>query len=89
MISAPALSWLGHSLHGTTARYLLALSLVSLITLGVWAFTVGPLGNDLIAIRDDETAAQIIGVPVLKTKLVAFALSSAIIGVAGFLWAFT
>lgn len=51
VISAPALSWLGHSLHGTTARYLLALSLVSLITLGVWAFTVGPLGNDLIAIR--------------------------------------
>lgn len=27
--------------------------------------------------------------PVLKTKLVAFAVSSAIIGVAGFLWAFT
>lgn len=89
VISAPALSLLGYSLDTTTARYLLALSLVTLITLGVWAFTQGPLGNDLIAIRDNETAAQIIGVPVLKTKLVAFAVSSAIIGVAGFLWAFT
>ncbi|WP_054006588.1 branched-chain amino acid ABC transporter permease [Cypionkella psychrotolerans] len=89
VISAPSLSWLGYSFDSTTARYLLALSLVTLITLGVWAFTHGPLGNDLIAIRDNETAAQIIGVPVLKTKLVAFAVSSAIIGVAGFLWAFT
>ncbi|MFC3183176.1 branched-chain amino acid ABC transporter permease [Cypionkella sinensis] len=89
VISAPGLSLLGHSLDSTTARYLLSLSLVTLITLGVWAFTHGPLGNDLIAIRDNETAARIIGVPVLKTKLVAFAISSAIIGVAGFLWAFT
>ncbi len=89
VISAPSLSWFGYSLDSTTARYLLALSLVSLITLGVWAFTAGPLGNELIAIRDNETAAQVIGVPVLKTKLVAFAVSSAIIGVAGFLWAFT
>ena len=30
-----------------------------------------------------------IGVPVLRTKLTAFALSSAIIGLAGVLWAFT
>ncbi|OYU40794.1 MAG: branched-chain amino acid ABC transporter permease [Pseudorhodobacter sp. PARRP1] len=89
VISSPSLTLLGYNLDGTTARYLLALSLVTLITLGVWAFTNGPLGNDLIAIRDNETAAQIIGVPVLKTKLVAFAISSAIIGVAGFLWAFT
>lgn len=47
------------------------------------------MGCELIAIRDNEVAAHIIGVPVLKTKLVAFAVSSAIIGVAGFLWAFT
>ncbi len=38
--------------------------------------------------RDNETAARIIGVPVLKTKLLAFAVSSFIIGVAGALWAF-
>ena len=47
------------------------------------------VGRTLIAVRDNETAARVIGVPVLRTKLVAFALSSAIIGVAGVLWAFT
>jgi branched-chain amino acid transport system permease protein len=40
-------------------------------------------------VRDNETLARVIGVPVLKTKLVAFALSSAIIGIVGALWAFT
>ncbi|TIR13920.1 MAG: branched-chain amino acid ABC transporter permease, partial [Mesorhizobium sp.] len=40
------------------------------------------------AIRDNDTAARIIGIPVLKTKLLAFAISSFIIGVAGVIWAF-
>ena len=38
--------------------------------------------------RDNETRRAIIGVPVLQTKLLAFAISSFIIGVAGVLWAF-
>ncbi|TIW43821.1 MAG: branched-chain amino acid ABC transporter permease, partial [Mesorhizobium sp.] len=45
-------------------------------------------GRNFIAIRDNETAARIIGIPVLKTKLLAFAISSFIIGVAGVIWAF-
>ena len=49
----------------------------------------GPFGANMIAVRDNETAARVIGVPVLRTKLLAFALSSAIIAVAGVLWAFT
>lgn len=88
IISAPALNLFGISLDGTEGRYLLALTTVSLVTLLAWALTQGPFGADLIAIRDNETAARVIGVPVLRTKLVAFALSSAIIGLAGVLWAF-
>ena len=49
----------------------------------------GPFGANMIAVRDNETAARVIGVPVLRTKLLAFALSSAIIAIAGVLWAFT
>ena len=45
-------------------------------------------GRNFIAVRDNETAARIIGVPVLRTKLLAFGVSSFIIGVAGVLWAF-
>lgn len=89
IISAPRMSLLGFSLDSTEGRYLLALTTVSLITLAVWALTSSPFGANLIAVRDNETAARVIGVPVLHTKLVAFALSSGIIGVAGVLFAFT
>jgi branched-chain amino acid transport system permease protein len=46
-------------------------------------------GRHFIAVRDNEVAARIIGVPVLRTKLLAFAISSFVISIAGVLWAFT
>jgi len=39
-------------------------------------------------VRDMDTAAAVIGIPIARTKLLAFALSSFIIGIAGALWAF-
>jgi branched-chain amino acid transport system permease protein len=41
-----------------------------------------------MAVRDMETAARVTGVPVFRTKLLAFAVSSFYCGVAGVLWAF-
>jgi len=41
-----------------------------------------------MAIRDMDTAAAVAGVPIARTKLTAFAVSSFVIGVAGALWAF-
>ena len=41
-----------------------------------------------MAIRDQDIAAEIIGVDPLKTKLLAFAVSSFYCGIAGALWAF-
>lgn len=88
VISAPKLSLAGISLDSPGGRYLLSLVIVAGAALLVWRITTGPQGVNLAAVRDDETAARVIGVPVLRTKLMAFALSSAIIGVAGVLWAF-
>jgi branched-chain amino acid transport system permease protein len=45
-------------------------------------------GHHFIAIRDNELAARVIGIAVPQTKLLAFGLSSFIVGVAGVLWAF-
>src|SRR6187401_2455361 len=42
-----------------------------------------------MAVRDMDTAAAVIGIPVLRTKLLAFAISSFYCGVAGALWGFT
>ena len=45
-------------------------------------------GSRLIAIRENEPLARALGVPTRRLKLVAFALSGAICGAAGFLFAF-
>lgn len=88
VISAPSLDIAGISLNGTAGRYLFALTTVTLATLLVHRIVSSPIGINLIAVRDNETAAKVTGVPVLKTKLAVFALSSAIIGIAGAIWAF-
>ena len=41
-----------------------------------------------MAVRDMDVAAEVIGIPILKTKLLAFAISSFYCGIAGALWAF-
>ena len=45
-------------------------------------------GRTWMAIRDMDTAAAVIGIPVASGKLKAFFVSSLVIGIAGALWAF-
>jgi ABC-type branched-subunit amino acid transport system permease subunit len=47
------------------------------------------VGRALLAVRDNEAAAGALGIPVIRTKLLAFALSGAMAGVAGVALAFT
>ena len=69
-------------------RYLFSLGIVTVVTLLVWRLARSRTGRNFIGVRDQETAAAVIGIPVLRTKLLAFAFSSFVIGVAGVLWAF-
>jgi branched-chain amino acid transport system permease protein len=46
-----------------------------------------PLGMAMMAVRDSQTAAQAVGVPLARVKLTAFALSAALTGLAGALYA--
>ena len=88
VISAPAL-WLGpFHFEGPRGRYLFCLIVVTALTFLAWRLVRSRTGRNFVAIRDHEVAARVIGVPVLRTKLVAFAASSFIIGIAGVLWAF-
>ena len=89
VISAPRIEVGGIGFDGPVGRYLFAVTVVILLTALAARLVNSPFGANMIAVRDNETAARVIGVPVLRTKLLAFALSSAIIGVAGVLWAFT
>lgn len=88
IVTVPPLSVAGIPLDGPVGRYLFALTVVSVVTLVVWRLIDSPTGRALAAVRDHETAARVIGVPVLRVKLLAFAVSSFIIGIAGVLWAF-
>jgi branched-chain amino acid transport system permease protein len=88
IISAPGLSVAGVSLDHPVGRYLFTVTIVLVLTFLVWRLVTSATGRNFMAVRDNETAARVIGVPVLQTKLLAFALSSGIIGIAGVLWAF-
>jgi branched-chain amino acid transport system permease protein len=88
VINAPKLQIAGQALDGPVARYLFALTVVAVLTALALRLVRSQTGRNFIAVRDNETAARVIGVPVLRTKLLAFAISSFIIAVAGVLWAF-
>ncbi|SFM45078.1 amino acid/amide ABC transporter membrane protein 2, HAAT family [Methylobacterium pseudosasicola] len=88
IVTAPRLVVAGISFEDARGRYLFSLAVVALLTFAAWRLVRSPTGRDLVAIRDHETAARITGVRVARTKLLAFGLSSFIVGVAGVLWAF-
>jgi len=88
VISAPPLVVLGQDLSSPRGRYLLTLSIVVALTIAARNLVHGDRGRNWMAVRDMDTAAAVIGIPILKTKLLAFATSSFYCGVAGALWAF-
>jgi branched-chain amino acid transport system permease protein len=80
-LSHVALPRFGTSVPG--AIYLMGLVLaVSALAISYWVLHAR-LGAGLLAIHDDEDVAEVKGVPTLRYKLAAFALSSALAGAAG------
>jgi branched-chain amino acid transport system permease protein len=67
----------------TGTLYLLGLALALATVATAYALARSRLGLGLYAIHDDEDAAEVKGVPTFRYKLVAFALSAGIAGVAG------
>src|SRR6058998_2704715 len=86
-ITAPPRSLLGVMVTGPEAsagaRYVVALGLVAVFALVAKNLVRGRVGRSWMAIRDRDIAAEIIGVRPLRTKLLAFAISSFYCGVAG------
>jgi branched-chain amino acid transport system permease protein len=85
--TAPPRTMLGVMVTGPQAsasvRYLVALSLVVLFALVAKNLVRGRVGRSWMAMRDRDIAAEIIGIRPLRTKLLAFAISSFYCGVAG------
>jgi len=87
-VSVEAIDLWGWTIDTPSDRYQFALALLALLTIGANNLVRGHLGRAWMAIRDQEVAAEVIGIRPVHAKLTAFAVSSFYCGVAGALWGF-
>jgi len=88
VISVPGVSILGFEFDSPRSKYLLVLTLVVLLALAAKNMVRSSTGRAWMAVRDMDVAAEVIGIRLMRTKLLAFAVSSFYCGVAGALYAF-
>jgi branched-chain amino acid transport system permease protein len=78
---------LGYTLSSGEGFYFLCLGLSVLATLAILNLLRSPTGRAFVAIRDSEISAQSMGIHLAYYKTLSFALSAALAGVAGALYA--
>jgi branched-chain amino acid transport system permease protein len=88
VISVPNVEILGFTFDTPPSRYLLVLSIVAAMALLAKNMVRSTTGRAWMAVRDMDVAAEVIGIRLMHTKLLAFAVSSFYCGVAGALYAF-
>ncbi|GAB2944637.1 branched-chain amino acid ABC transporter permease [Aquaspirillum soli] len=88
VISSPPLEVFGIALDTPVSKYLFTLAVVVVLALAAKNLVRSSTGRAWMAVRDMDVAAEVIGIPILKTKLLAFAISSFYFGIAGALYAF-
>jgi branched-chain amino acid transport system permease protein len=88
VITAQQIVILGYHFATPTAKYLLVLAIVTVMALAAKNMARGNTGRSWMAVRDMDVAAEVIGIRLLPTKLLAFAISSFYCGVAGALFAY-
>ena len=88
VISAQKIVIFGYTLESPAAKYLVTLTIVSVLALLAKNLARTETGRAFMAVRDMDVAAGVIGIRLMHTKLLAFAISSFYCGVAGALYAF-
>jgi branched-chain amino acid transport system permease protein len=88
VISVPNIEMFGFTFDTPQSRYLFVLTVVSLLALAAKNMVRSTTGRAWMAVRDMDVAAEVIGIRLMRTKLLAFAVSSFYCGVAGALYAF-
>ena len=86
-VPKPEFGFGGMSVTTTSGYYGLAIVVAGLAVAALYAIIASPAGRCLIAIRDNETLAEAVGIPTWRYKLIVFALSAAFAGVGGSLYA--
>lgn len=88
VISAQKVEIFGHAFETPREKYLLVLAIVVFMALAAKNMVRTSTGRAWMAVRDMDVAASVIGIRLMPTKLLAFAVSSFYCGVAGALYAF-
>ena len=86
-ITLGSLQLLGIAIDSETSFYYLCLAVLILCIVGVLNLLRSPTGRAFVAIRDSEISAQSMGIQLARYKTIAFALSAALAGIAGALYA--
>lgn len=91
-IQVPTIRMFGVAFAGpnatSVAQYYFVLCIVTLATWFAINITRGRIGRVWKAVRDMDIAAELVGINLMKAKLLAFFVSSYIVGVAGALFVF-
>ncbi len=88
VITAQKMVILGYSFDSPASKYLLTLGVVCVMALMAKNLARTNTGRAWMAVRDMDMAAEVIGFRLMRTKLLAFAVSSFYCGVAGALYAY-
>ena len=88
VITAQEMVILGFSFNTPVKKYLLTLAIVCVMALLAKNMVRSNVGRSWMAVRDMDVAAEVIGFRLMRTKLLAFAVSSFYCGVAGALYAY-
>jgi branched-chain amino acid transport system permease protein len=88
VVTAQSIVILGVPFDTPERKYLFTLAVVAVMALLAKNLMRSETGRAFMAVRDMDVAASVIGIPMMKTKLLAFAISSFYCGVAGALHAF-
>src|SRR5690242_12140695 len=88
VISAQRVVIFDHEFSSARENYLLVLAIVTVLAVAAKNMARSNIGRAWMAVRDMDVAAEVIGIRLMRTKLLAFAVSSFYCGVAGALYAF-
>ena len=89
VITAQEVEILGYTFDTPVRKYMLTLCVVAVLAVLAKNMLRSETGRKFMAVRDMDIAAEVIGIRMMQTKLLAFAISSFYCGVAGALYAFT
>ena len=88
VITAQKIRMLGYEFDTPVSKYLFVLVVVAVLALLAKNMVRTTVGRSWMAIRDMDVAAEVIGFRPMRTKLLAFAVSSFYCGIAGALYAY-